>query len=168
MQLYIPEHVFNIIFEYGFLWILSFRLLNKQLKNYADEIIKNIYHNSIERKFMFSNIHTHILISQPDSALISLHYFTIQVANILINTPIHKINIHQHMFIYDIVFHLWGYRQQFPIYKKLPLLFERSFLVCCNQNNYKYYLKQFYRRILLCVKVIDSSPSVEQLLNMHC
>ena len=76
--------------------------------------------------------------------------------------------IMQNMFIYDIVFHLWGHRQRFSIYKRLPLLFERSFRHCSVQNNYTHYVKQFYRRILLCIKIVDSSPSVEQLLNVHC
>ena len=45
----------------------------KVLKQKADEIIQNIYYNSIERKYMLTN-HTHILISQQESASISLYY----------------------------------------------------------------------------------------------
>jgi len=168
MQSYIPEQVFNIIFEYGLSWVLSFRLLNKQLKQYADEIIKNVYYNSLERNYMLNKNNTHVFISEQISSSMSLSYFTFHVTNVLMTTPVNKITIMQNMFIYDIVFRLWGYRQRFSIYKRLPLLFERSFRLCSVQKNYKHYVKQFYRRILLCIKIVDSSPSVEQLLNMHC
>jgi hypothetical protein len=164
-MLYIPEQIFNIIIEYGLPWIVLFRILNKQIKSKADTIIANICYNSLGRNFILIHYGNKILINDKISSSISLSYLFMNIANILITTPIHKITIAQCMFIYDIAYTNWASKQRMSFSNSLDMLFKRSFQLCNKQENCKHYIIKFYRRTLFCVNV--TNPSVKELLELN-
>jgi len=140
---YIPDDVFNIIFEYGSMWIIKFRLLNKQIKSKADERMKQVYiDTAVDTSFK-------IIRSGIDFFPIVLSYFIIHTVSILKKTPIKKVTIRDKIHLYTIAFHIWGrYNYKLRFYDSLPKLLKRTFELCKTQENYKHYVNAFYSAVL--------------------
>ena len=162
MSPYIPDDVFHMIFEYGVMWSIKFRVLNKQIKSKVDERIHQIYTDKI------INPKYHVVHDKFDYFPSIMHYFILHIVPILKKTPIKSVSTSDKIHLYTIAFHIWGeFKYKMRFYDCLPELFKKTFEMCKNQENYKHHVKLFYKAILVCVKFMhwETPPlSVKELL----
>jgi len=162
MSQYIPDDVFNMIFEYGITWSIKFRVLNKQLKSKVDERIHQIYTDKI------FNPKYHVVNDKFDYFPSVMHYFILHIVPILKKTPIKSVTTSDKIDLYTIAFHIWGhFKYKMRFYECLPMLFKKTFELCKNQENYKHHVKLFYKAILVCVQfvyLVTKPLSVKELL----
>ena len=162
MSPYIPDDVFHMIFEYGVMWSIKFRVLNKQIKSKVDERIHQIYTDKI------INPKYDVVRDNFDYFPSIMHYFILHTIQILKKTPIKRVSTSDKIHLYTIGFHIWGnFKHKMRFYDCLPELFKKTFEMCKNQENYKHHVKLFYKAILVCVKFMhwEKPPlSVNELL----
>jgi hypothetical protein len=155
---YLPIEILDYIIIFGFPWFYtSFRLVNKELKEHVDKMIRGIRVLCVNRiqkgNFVWNSLHN-VTISVKDKDNILMLSIISEISNILILNTNKRINNKDCVNMYDIVYNICNYYHlNGKIYVKLEKLFDNSLAKCYHEgkfnSSYANHIMRFYRIIFV-------------------
>lgn len=152
----LPIELLDYILSFGFSWMLNFRLINKEMKERVDKVIREtrIYLLKIKQSnvFIFNYSYYNVLIESKIRNNILLLSLISEINHVL------KVNRNQRISnticisLYDMVFYTCAYYHlNDTIYSHLERLFDISFQMCLHEGElciaHVNHIKRFYKCI---------------------